>query len=695
MKIQKYIMAGALGAVALALACLAPRAQAQTIITNTFTFTFATTGPTEAPFPTTWNQWYSTYNNVQATCDPTTGPSSPIVGANTTDYGSMEVISPLAGSTQNLFFGTFASNINNSYDFSVEANTLVYSNVSFDILVAPGQPLSGSGDYGSIGVGFISSGYGYEQITGGGVRIPASASTSWAHLSVPLDQTQGFGNVPGICFDLNSYGYDATLGHNYPLFTITDWFANISLVGSTAPPPPPPTMLPPQTPIVGLNVLNTSPAANNNRYQIMTTNGTGCSFYGQGSPVTYSWTIKEFPLQDAYSYQAHFFIVNGSDSTNSSTYIVPGQYDTAADYNMQNCIFITVQSDGATNGTMNFRYKTNQIGGNGMIWNTLTNGDPGNTNNWPVEPVASLTDSNPTNNSLLGTWSVTFSGNTSVTLTGPGGHSTNFTFDAASAAMFDGGLGPVSLLLGTQANTAGYNGQEVVYSSFSETGNCAFSDNFLTNTSLNTNEWLDFGSDPAAVVLVPTGSAYWVPWTLPANSFSLYVASSLPATHWQGLSSAPVIKNGPVDQALVASSSLPDNGTTSGFFTVISNTYSQMLVLLPGQTFTPGVSPGYSGSPTALTGGDGGFVEEDVTVQAVDNNFDPISGVTDTINVLSSTDGEATLPNQENMVNGAVTFNSGNSAFYFQEAGTFTITVQDMTNTNIPNATSQPVVVGH
>ncbi len=150
--------------------------------------------------------------------------------SNNASSGSLKVVSPLAGGTQNVFFGTFASNVNNAYDFSVDANTAAYTNLSFDIRVAPGTPLSSSGNYGSLIVGFISSGYAFE--SNATVTIPASAASGWVHLSVPVNQSLGFGNVPGVCFGINSYG-------GYPLFTMTNWIDNISLVGGTPQPAQP------------------------------------------------------------------------------------------------------------------------------------------------------------------------------------------------------------------------------------------------------------------------------------------------------------------------------------------------------------------------------------------------------------------------------------------------------------------------
>jgi hypothetical protein len=156
--------------------------------------------------------------------DPSTGVANPVPGGNTTDNGSLMVISPLAGGTQNVFFGCFAEGV---YNFNTLADTADYDSISFDILVAPGTPLDTNdspADYGTIGVGIITTGYAYKQLSAdaNGVTIPASASTAWYHVSVPIIQSQALGNVPGICLSLNSYG-------GYPLFTTTNWIANIAI----------------------------------------------------------------------------------------------------------------------------------------------------------------------------------------------------------------------------------------------------------------------------------------------------------------------------------------------------------------------------------------------------------------------------------------------------------------------------------
>jgi hypothetical protein len=279
---------------ALALAGAASPAQAQTIITNTFTFTFANGGAT-TNFNSTWEYWYSspggdTPIKVDATLDASNNPAS----------GSLMVVSPLAGYNQDVFFGTFASNISNTKDFSVEANLTVYSNISFDIRVAAGTPLSGNGDFGSIGVGIINTSYQFQQF-GGSVTIPATASSQWVHIIVPIDQTQpNLADVPGICFDINSYG-------GYPLFTFTNWLDNIAINAGVQPPPGPNP-----TNFIGINagtnrnpisslIYGTAFAASNDLADLNFTMNRS----GGNEETTYNWEINAHGKGADYYFESY------------------------------------------------------------------------------------------------------------------------------------------------------------------------------------------------------------------------------------------------------------------------------------------------------------------------------------------------------------------------------------------------------
>jgi len=133
--------------------------------------------------------------------------------------------------------------------------------------------------------------------------------------------------------------------------------------------------------------------------------------------------------------------------------------------------------------------------------------------------------------------------------------------------------------------------------------------------------------------------------------------------------------------------------TNAEFFALVHRSASQLLVLLPGETNTPGVAPGYVGTPTPVSIGNNDG-EETVTVLAVDSQWNPVSGISDEI-TLSSSDGGAFLPpsNPSAMVNGSVTFGPSNP-FFFQTQGSQTVTATDSSNPAIASGTSAAVTVG-
>ena len=343
---------------------------------------------------------------------------------------------------------------------------------------------------------------------------------------------------------------------------------------------------------------------------------------------------------------------------------------------MANVLWFTVQQ--ATNGTayINFRCKTNEPAGNGMFFNGLALTNSLNTNGWPVEPLVFFPASTP-----LGAWSVTIAG-TTVTIMTPDGTSTNFTLDAATAALF---ADPMTLCLGSQPNNANGFGQTAVISGFGVTGNATpFSDDFTTDTQLNTNIWRVLAGDPNGVNLVPPGSAFWVSWTLPDGGFSLQSAPSLPQTAlgWNNPTVLTILDNN-MRQALVPWSA---TGTNQGYFRLIERVFSQLQVLLPGETNAPNTLTGKTGTPTPANVGD----LVDVTVNAVDATWNIVNVSGDNIN-LTTTDGSATTPLDAPLANGTLT--GPNQVILFGSPGSFTVTAKDTTHTNILSSTSASLTV--
>jgi hypothetical protein len=147
-----------------------------------------------------------------------------------------------------------------------------------------------------------------------------------------------------------------------------------------------------------------------------------------------------------------------------------------------------------------------------------------------------------------------------------------------------------------------------------------------------------------------------------------------------------------MDYIKVSKSQLP--GVSSGFYGMIQRTFTQLQVLLPGQTNAPGTALGYVGTPIPISLNSQGLNTTTITVNACDDSWHIISGITDQIHI-TTTDSGAYMPSGDlNMVNGTATF-SGDNGILFQSQGAWTVSAQDMSSLTVTNiATSAEVTVG-
>jgi hypothetical protein len=136
-------------------------------------------------------------------------------------------------------------------------------------------------------------------------------------------------------------------------------------------------------------------------------------------------------------------------------------------------------------------------------------------------------------------------------------------------------------------------------------------------------------------------------------------------------------------QALVPWSA---TGTNQGYFRLIERVFSQLQVLLPGETNAPNTLTGKTGTPTPANVGD----LVDVTVNAVDATWNIVNVSGDNIN-LTTTDGSATTPLDAPLANGTLT--GPNQVILFGSPGSFTVTAKDTTHTNILSSTSASLTV--
>ena len=226
--------------------------------------------------------------------------------------------------------------------------------------------------------------------------------------------------------------------------------------------------------------------------------------------------------------------------------------------------------------------------------------------------------------------------------------------------------------------------QSFNYGNFAVTGVLnPFSDNFLTDTTLNTNLWNKSVAISPGNVFVSHGHALMLTWSKPASGFTLQDAGQLNGA-WANLTQGPnPILSGLFGQ-VVSSNELPVGN--AAFFRLIKRSFNGLQVLLPGETAAPGTPTGKTGTPTAADT----VNVVNVTVNAVDTNgWYIIPGVSDTIAITSS-DGMAILPNNAALVNGTQTFQI---LFQTGVGGTQTVTATDTSATPDISATSSSVTV--
>ena len=198
------------------------------------------------------------FNNVPMQCDPSVNSPDPedtnASGALLLDIPAFETTdsADYDGGITGVLFGQFK----NDYIYDTGGTTWaidasLYESISFDIMVSNTVIPSASGDFGTIGVGFIAEGTPRGGDTYGNPTIPGSAQGAWQHIVVPLPKggVQNANEIVGWCF---KYGVSETPGYPTNGQHITFWLDNIR--ANLAPPVPPPTLLSVTPAVNGLNL---------------------------------------------------------------------------------------------------------------------------------------------------------------------------------------------------------------------------------------------------------------------------------------------------------------------------------------------------------------------------------------------------------------------------------------------------------
>jgi hypothetical protein len=382
-----------------------------------------------------------------------------------------------------------------------------YTNLVFDLRWDPNSPKRAGGDFGFLEIGFRRADF--SQLWLDPLTVPATAADGWMRVTLPISAASaGIDQITGIVFKL--WSGDPTTGF---IGNTVFWIDDVHLEGRENTTVPQPTMFIEKAE-PGLSIFASS-SGQYDRQNIQTVEATQ-SFVGASSPVTYSFTIADYPGAETPGFQTHLFLVPGEGLT-----------DNTPDWNQPNVIFLDIQNNAAGGANATFRYKTNSPAGNSMIYNS-------NPDNGPVGALASIGS-----DTIIGTWSLTFTNDTSVTITTPSGTSTNFAFPAESAALF---ANPLHVYLGVQPNQLANRGLGARFTSFQTVGtanpiNETFAgvvpeENPEAAPNLDPLVWRRAAVDAAGIILTPPNATYIVEWTVPAIGFKLQRAETLTNPEW-------------------------------------------------------------------------------------------------------------------------------------------------------------------
>lgn len=411
----------------------------------------------------------------------------------------------------------------------------LYTKISLDIRLDPSSyPRVDGVNYGWFEVIFRNgSDWSWNALAGFELTL---AYTNWTHLEFPV-------KAPGDAV----HHLTLKLGQNYLTNTVIYNIDNLRWT-EVAGPIPQPTMSIEST-TAGLNLI----AGTSGQYdrQNVKTATPAYGWVGMPEPMTYSFSIKKFPNGATYpGHNAHIYLVPGTPGT-----------EEYPDWNEANCIIFAVHANTDGSAIGSFHYKTNSPGSNGpaTLDGTTTMYFNDSPTNGPVGALGSVTSA-----TALGTWSLSFSQDSNITMTAPDGASTAVAMPADDAALFAGDL---TVYYGISPGNTANIGQTVVLNSAKITlGSVVLLEDDFSTSPLNTELWTVNAASSACVSLITATDPYWVSWTTPASGFVLQTNPGVDSANWTDLTLTETLL-GTKKRVLVPSTSLP--GTAQGSFRLI------------------------------------------------------------------------------------------------------------------------------
>ncbi|MEJ0090895.1 MAG: hypothetical protein WDM80_14280 [Limisphaerales bacterium] len=606
--------------------------------------------------------YIATFDSSITANDGTGGNCAPL--ATTAWDGAVNAPSGPAGGSEyvTIPFGSQTGWQEMQLNFTGDRNLANMLNVELDIKVDAAHSTLSGGRYGALYPviqNWSGGSPGWGQLSGQDIT---NNGTGWQHMKFQL---------VGVASSLNRLVLDFNSGG---AVTNSYWIDNVAL---TSAPLPLPTMnVPVATPKTkGLTFL---PATTGQYQRVMVYPNVASpqyGWYGQatgGNPVSYSFTITNFPALGSYTAQMFFIPINAMQYN---------QADTSVDWNCTNDMVLTISgsnNDGpATNWTCTLATKTNSPG-------ALGSGNP------------NLTITNFSTTTLpLGTWTITFNNNTDFIITAPDNSQVNASLPADVADLVSGNsLGSTQMApyFGIQNNRLQNNGLPAVMSNIKITGAVSPNINDSFTAPLNTNTWSILSDEPQDVYVNTGDLIYYVSWNTPNdNGYSSLLVAPTAAGPWSDLVSSAgwmMVNGSKAAQVTTSGLQAATGQTKTALFRLVKRTFTQLQILLPGQTNAPGTLLGYVGNPISQSVNGSGT---DITVNACDSTWH-IVNAGDMIR-LSSSDINASLPADRAMANGTVSFTGGNNLL-FGTQGTWTVTATDLDDPTKAPATSDPVIVG-
>jgi hypothetical protein len=546
-----------------------------------------------------------------------------------------------------------------SISFDIKVNTEVSSNTDIPLAFWAQynndrlEPLSNDGQVTDLNA--ATDGWG----------MGLTNASNWTHVVIPITPVliaTAAGPVDGFgCYLWYNTGASTPPAH------LEFWIDNMRLTALTAPPPPP-TLALENLPRTGL-LLDSGLEDATFRHEIWTVNSVpweGNS--SSGSPMTYSMTISAVPNPALYpNWEANIFLAPNDSFSN------PENNGTDVGW-----LQILDSTNGTATATMH--WKTNSAFDYSMLYNTQFGGAGGTNNDLAAGLLGTLTAP-----SMVGTWSISFTSDTNLTVQGPGGVSTNLSIPEAWLQVWDADAamgGPVAYAYFGDDSFTETNQGLMWLSSVSISGGT--SGDGVTNTfdaALDLTTWA--AANNTTVVSTPS---LLVSWSSPADFYTLEATTALGGTNeWVAVTNNPTV---PISiyqvytnvHAIVADTDLP--GTNSTFFALFRSVAVGLQVLMPGETNAPGTPTGKIGTPIPQTVGNA----FNVTVNALDFNGNIMTGCSDPVNITSS-DPAASGVGVQPLSGGSLTF-----VFTFGTAGAQTISVADEVDSTVSATGSSTTV---